>query len=109
MPDDQRIFKRRAITFAILSFIFFCSIFIFSPLGSFFVWISIGGTLYCMFYSIFNLVLRSKSGTTIPYKSRKQTASERSVEEHMRYHLPILISLFLGGLLLVLIFWLFFT
>jgi Ca2+/Na+ antiporter len=109
MADHQTILKRRAIVFAILVFFFFCSIFILAPLGSFFVWISVGATLYCAFYSIYNLVLKSNHSVAKPKTAKKSSPDERSIQEHVRYHLPYLISMFLAALLLVLVYWMFFT
>lgn len=114
MPTETEILKRRGKWFAALTFIFLGSCFIFAPLGGFFIWISIGSTVYCAFFSIYNFVIANSAQTAVPHgtraaKQRKETEKERELREYIRRHLTILISMMLGALLLVIIFWLFFT
>ena len=114
MPSDSEILNRRGKWFAVLTFIFLCSCFILVPLGGFFIWISIGATVYCAFYSIYNFVIADSAPKSIHQrqgteKKRKETEKERELREYIRRHLTILISMMLGALLLVIIFWLFFA
>ncbi len=72
--------------------------FVLHPLGSFVIWIFGGATVYCLFMMIFHLVPPGKKRY-----SKKVDPNEAANRAYIAYHLPIIISLLLGGLLLALI------
>jgi hypothetical protein len=114
MPSDSEILRRRGRWFIVFAFIFLCATFALAPLGGFFIWISVGGTVYCTFYSIYNFVIASSAAKVIQQggqtgRRRRETEKEREMREYIRRHLTILVSMMLGALLLVIIFWLFFS
>jgi hypothetical protein len=106
MPSDSEILNRRGKWFAGLTLIFLCSCFIVSPLGGFFIWITIGCTAYSAFYSVYNFVLASKDA--IAPRRQQEIEQQQELKTYVRRHLTILISMFLVTLLLVIIFWMFF-
>ena len=114
MPSDSGIMKRRGKWFIVFAFIFLCASFALAPLGGFFIWISVGGTVYCAFYSIYNFVVANSSKAEVQQsgqteRRRRETEKEREMREYIRRHLTILVSMMLGALLLVIIFWLLFS
>lgn len=72
--------------------------FVLNPLGSFIIWIFGGATVYCLFMMIFHLVPPAKK-----QHSKKVDPKEAANRAYMAYHLPIVISVLLGGLLVALI------
>ena len=83
-----------------LSVIAFSACFILARLGSFTIWITVGATVYFLFLTIYSLV--PPPGKT--FIKRKHDPKEAEMKEYIRFHLRMLISLFLGATLLVLIF-----
>lgn len=114
MPSDSEILRRRGRWFIVFAFIFLCASFALAPLGGFIIWISVGGTVYCVFYSVYNFVVANSTAQEARQgnqtkKRRRETEKEREMREYVRRHLTILVSMMLGALLLVIIFWLFFS
>jgi hypothetical protein len=108
VKGDHEKLKRRGKWFAWLAIAFFFCCFIFIPLGAFIIWIFIGGTVYCTFFSIYSFVIAHKA--RYPYRKKpKETPQEKETRAYIQQHLPIVISLLLGGLLIALTIWLFFT
>jgi hypothetical protein len=90
--------KKRPVLFGILSGICFSACFIFSSLGSFATWIFGGATLFFAFMTVLHLIPAPKR--MIRRKTDGRTAEEKA---YIEYHLTMVISLLLGGLLLALI------
>jgi hypothetical protein len=114
MPSDSEILRRRGRWFIVFAFIFLCASFALAPLGGFFIWIFAGGTAYCVFYSVYNFVVAGSTESKAQQgnqtkRHRRETEKEREMREYIRRHLTILVSMMLGALLLVIIFWLVFS
>jgi hypothetical protein len=90
--------KKRPVFFAILSTVCFSACFIFGSLGSFSGWIFGGATLFFGFMTVFDLIPPSKK--VIRKKKDVRTTGDKA---YIEYHLTMVISLLLGGLLLALI------
>lgn len=103
---ERLIFIRRAWFYGGLALVSFCSCFGLAPLGSFFIWISVGMTLFFGFMSIYSGILSSEKKPL--RKKRKPDPKEEELKAYIRFHIPILISVLLGGLLIVVIFLVFF-
>jgi O-antigen/teichoic acid export membrane protein len=91
--------KRYAIFFGILSVASISLCFILAPLGSFVIWIFGGMTVFAIFMMIFSFIPPPK----VQYKKRKLTPQEEETKAHIAFHLPLVISLLLAGLLVALI------
>ena len=85
---------------ASLTLFFLVCCFVVSSLDSFFVWLSIGVTLYFAFLSIYYWVQSVQRPVAVKHKP---TAQELETRAYIAKHLPMVISLLLGGLLLALI------
>lgn len=106
-PDQSKRLKGNSRWFALLAIVFFITCFVPLPLGNFFILISIGATLYFVFLTIYYLVLAEKA--KYPFRKKKLTSQDIETREYVKAHLPIAISILLGGLLIALTIWLFFT
>ena len=106
-PDEPKRLKRNSRWFGLLAIIFFIACFVPLPMGNFVVWICIGATLYFVFLAIYYLVLAEKA--KYPFRKKKLTPQEIETREYVRAQLPIVISILLGGLLIALTIWWFFT
>jgi hypothetical protein len=106
-PGEHKRLIRRCKGCAILAIIFFITCFIRIPMGNFFIWIPIGLTAYFVFLAVYFLVLAEKSRH--PFRKKKLTKQEIETRAYVSYHVPILISVLLGGLLVALAIWLFLT
>ena len=91
--------QRYAIFFGILSVVSACLCFVLAPLGSFVIWIFGGLTVFAIFMMVFNLVPPPR----VQHKKRKLTQQEEETKAHIAFHLPLVISLLLAGLLVALI------
>jgi hypothetical protein len=91
--------KRSAIFFGVLTLISFCAIFFLVPLGTFTIWISVGATIYFLFMMIWFLIPPPKKQFT----RKKFNPQDEEIRAHIAFHTPILISMFLGAILLVLV------
>jgi len=91
--------KRYAIFFGILSVVSVSLCVILAPLGSFVVWIFGGITVFALFMMVFNLIPPPR----VQYTKRKLTRQEEETRAHIAFHLPLVISLLLAGLLVALI------
>ena len=91
--------KTSAVFFGVLTLVSFCGIFFLVPLGSFTIWISVGATIYFLFMMIWSLVPPPRKQFT----KKKISPQEAATKAHIAYHMPILISVFLGAVLLVLL------
>lgn len=89
--------KRNALLFAVLTVLCFSACIILAPLGSFMVWIFSGATLFCLFMAIYSLIPPPKPQFT----KKRIDPKQEEMKAYIRYHTQILISLFLGGILLV--------
>jgi hypothetical protein len=88
-----------AIFFGALALISFCAIFFLVPLGNFTIWISVGLTLYFLFMMVWCLIAPPKKRFT----RKKFNPQDEAIRAHIAFHTPILISMFLGAILLVLV------
>jgi hypothetical protein len=71
-------------------------------------WLFSGATLYCAFLSVYNFVLASKA--KYPFRrKRRETAQEKELRDYIRNQIPILVSVLLGGLMIAVAMWLFFS
>jgi hypothetical protein len=102
--DHERL-KKKAKTWAVLTLFFLLACFAVIPAGRYMILILAGITGYSFFLTIYYLVLSSQA--RYPYRQKKETTQERETREYVRAQLPILISVVLGGLLLVLAVWFF--
>lgn len=98
MKTDSIKRKRNSAIFGMLAATCFIAGFTLRPLGSFVIWILGGATLFCLFMAIFHLIPPAKKRY-----SKKIDPKEAANRTYVAYHLPIVISLLLGGLLLALI------
>ena len=91
--------KQKSLFFALLTIVCFCACFIFSPLGGFMVWIFTGATLYFLFMAIYSLVPVAKH----QHMRKRINPKDEEAKAYIRYHTQILVSIFLGGVLLVVV------
>lgn len=91
--------KRSAIFFGALALISFGAIFFFVPLGYFTIWMSVGATVYFLFMMIWSLIPPPKK----QYTKMRLSPQEQATKAHIAFHMPILISMFLGALLVVVV------
>ena len=91
--------KRHATFFGVLSAIGLSLCFILGPLGSYVIWIFGGITFFSVFMTIFKLIPQPEIRKT----KRKLSRQEEENRAHIAFHLPLVISLLLAGLLLALI------
>lgn len=89
----------KALIFGVLSVIAFSACFILVPLGTFTIWITVGATVYFLFLTIYSLIPPRKKA----FIKKKLHPSEEEMRQYIRFHLRMLVSLFLGATLLVLI------
>ena len=91
--------KGYATFFGVLSAISLSLCFILGPLGSYVIWIFGGLTLFSVFMAIFKLIPQPKIRNT----RRRLTRQEEENRAYIAFHLPLVISLLLAGLLVALI------
>ena len=91
--------KTPSIFFAVLTVLCFSACFILAPLGSFVIWIFGGACLFFLFKAIYSLIPPPKPQFT----KKKFDPREEEMKAYIKYHTQILISLFLGGVLLVVV------
>ena len=91
--------KRFAIFFGVLSVVSVSLCFILAPLGSFVIWIFGGISVFAIFMLVFNLIPPPR----VQYTKRKLTRQEEETRAHIAFHLPLVISLLLAGLLVALV------
>lgn len=91
--------KRRAFLFAVLTIVCFFASFIFAPLGSFMVWIFGGATLYFLFMSIYTLIPQQQK----QFAQRRFDPRQAETKAYIASQKPILLSVFLAGLLLLIV------
>ena len=89
--------KNSPAIFAILALISVSSCFILNPLGNFIIWIFGGTAIFCVFMMIFHLIPPVKK-----QYSKKMTPREISDKAYIAFHMPLVISLLLLGLLIAL-------
>jgi hypothetical protein len=101
-------FNKKGRLFLFLTLLFFTCCFAFAHLGSYMGWLFSGATLYCAFLSVYNFVLASKA--KYPFRrKRRETAQEKELRDYIRNQIPILVSVLLGGLMIAVAMWLFFS
>ena len=100
--DDER-FRKKATRHGIVALFLFLIALGAGTGGNeiYLMWILGGAVVYFASLAVYYLVLSSKA--RFPYRKKKETRQDREIREHIRYHLPIIISMMLGGILVVLI------
>jgi membrane protein YdbS with pleckstrin-like domain len=91
--------KRTSVFFAILTAICFSTCFILVPLGGFIIWIFSGACVFFLFMAIYSLIPPPKPR----YTKTRFDPKEEELKAHIAFHAPIMISMFLGAILLVVI------
>jgi hypothetical protein len=102
---DHEKFRRRGKTWSVLSGVFLLGCFAVAALETTLVWIFAGTSAYALVMSIYNFVLSAQA--RYPYRKTPLTQQQRDIDAHIRFHLPILLSLLLGGALAAIIIWVF--
>jgi hypothetical protein len=100
-------YKRKAILSLVIGILFLLACFIFRPLGAYVVWIAGGGSAYFLFLTVYYLIFSFQSKQPF-HKVKKETSQGEEMKTYIRSQIPILISIFLFGILIVVIV-LFFT
>jgi hypothetical protein len=90
--------KRNSAISGVLAVACLIAAFTLRSLGSFVIWIFGGAMVFCLFMAIFHLIPPAKRRYT-----KKIDPEEAANRTYIAYHLPMVISLLLGGLLLALI------
>ena len=104
--DSLKFMKKGRACAVIAIFLFLCC-FAVGVLGTYLIWIFAGASLYFIFLAIYYFVLSAQA--KYPYRKKyKETEQEKAVKAHIRLHLPIVISVLLGGALIALLVALFF-
>ena len=103
IPVEKR--KRNALVFAMLTVLSFCAIFFLAALGTFTIWISTGATAYFLFMAIWSLIPFHRKRITRKKLNPRQVADQA----YIKFHLWMLLNLFLAAILLLIVFWFFFT
>jgi hypothetical protein len=91
--------KRGPYFFGLLGALCLSLCFIFGPLGSFVIWISGGTAIFCFFMMIYLLIPIAPA----KYSKKKMDPKEVERRAYIAYHLPLVISVLLGGLLIAVI------
>lgn len=91
--------KRKPFLFGFLMMICFFACFLFAPLGSFMVWIFGGATVYFLFMSVYSMIPSERRRSV----GRRLDPRQAETRAYIATHIPILISMFLGGLLFVIV------
>ncbi len=91
--------RKKALLFGTLASISFFASFILAPLGNFAVWIFGGAAVYFLFLSIYSLIPPERKQFTKTRFDPRQAETKA----YIAFHKPILISVFLAGILLVLV------
>ena len=82
-----------------LSLVSFSACFILVPLGAFTLWMTVGATVYFTFLTIYHLIPPQKKA----FIKKKVNTKDAAMKEYVKFHLSMLLSLFLGATLLVMI------
>ena len=98
---DHERFRKKAKRHSIVAIFLFVVTLGSAASEAYLIWLFSGATIYFAFLAVYFLVLSSKA--KFPYRKKKETEQDRQIQEHVRYHLPIIISIMLGGILLVLV------
>ena len=99
--DPARL-ARKGKRLAILACILLAGAIVLATWSKFFVWIFSGAAIYTAFLSAYFLALGRNLRRPFRYKPQHAPQSSE-LKAYIGYHLPIVISLLLGGLLLALI------
>ena len=91
--------KRYAIFFGVLSVLSVSLSIILAPLGSFILWIFGGIAAFAIFMMVFKLI----PPPNVRYTKRKLSPQEEETRAYIAFHLPLVVSLLLAGLLVALI------
>jgi Ca2+/Na+ antiporter len=108
MNDSTTSYKRKAIVSVLIGILFLITGLVFASLGVFVVWIASGVCAYSVFLTTYYLVLAFQSKQ--PFKKKlKQTPQEKELQAYIRSQIPMLVSIFMVGILIVVIVLLFFA